>query len=209
MTTITQNERAMLIAIAHDEMSTVNGNPKFAKSKSDLDCWSNIENWDAGKVTTLNGKKGVLSSLAQKDLVVADGEGREATISFTDEGFAIVMGLIAEASIVAETAPVEAKPATPKKPATFAKNNPDANPKTVKSVKVPEPDRKPFAPKAGTKRALAYEALIRPEGCTLTQAVEMLGWGRSVCGSEFWEVAKLAKRKLVRDGDVYRLEEAK
>ena len=57
----------------------------------------------------------------------------------------------------------------------------------------------------GTKRRAAYDALIRPEGVTLEQGVEFLGWNRNVVGSEFREIATLTKRKLTRDGDVYRL----
>jgi len=95
-----------------------------------------------------------------------------------------------------------AKTAKPKKQPAIAKSAPA--PKAIKSVTVAKPDRV-FTAKAGTKRGIAYEALTRPEGCSLAQGVELLGWGRSVVSSEFWEIAKLAKKKLVRDGETYRL----
>ena len=57
----------------------------------------------------------------------------------------------------------------------------------------------------GTKRNAAYRALTRPEGCTIAQSVEFLKWAPSVCGSEFRECARITKRKLVREGNVYRL----
>ncbi len=64
---------------------------------------------------------------------------------------------------------------------------------------------KVFVPKPNTKRGMAYEALTRLEGCSLAQASEMLGWSKNVCGAEFWEIARLAKKKLVREADVYRM----
>ncbi|TCL74444.1 hypothetical protein [Rhizobium sp. BK251] len=199
MTPLTANETAMLLAIAHDEMSAVNGNPKLAQTRQDLDTWSAVENWDGGAVKATKGKKALLSNLAQKNMIVCDGTGKEATVSFTDLGFETVMSLIAEPSAPAETAPAEAKPAKAKKqPAPIAKSPPKEKP-----AKSSEP--RPFNPSATSKRGMAYAALLRPEGLTLAAAVEMLGWSRSVCSSELWEIGRLSRKKLTRDGETYRL----
>lgn len=63
--------------------------------------------------------------------------------------------------------------------------------------------------RTGTKRDMCYRALIRDKGCTLEEAMDLLGWGRSTVRSQFDECAKLSGKKLEKtkeeDEFVYRL----
>jgi hypothetical protein len=94
MIKLTVNETALLTSIAKHEMNATNGHPETATSKSELATYSWIEEFDAGQVTSLPGKKGVLSSLVKKGLLLTNGKGEESSIDFTDLGFETVMELI-------------------------------------------------------------------------------------------------------------------
>jgi len=55
--------------------------------------------------------------------------------------------------------------------------------KALKPAKAPRAPKAPGEPKAprDTKRAAFVAMLRRPEGCTLTQAMEAFGWQRHTC----------------------------
>jgi len=61
----------------------------------------------------------------------------------------------------------------------------------------------------GTKRDIAYKALIRDQGCTVAEAMELLGWDKSTVVSQFHECKKISGKNLEKtkedDEVVFRL----
>lgn len=83
--TTTEFERVVLHEIAHHEMNSINGARPTCAAEVATWCWAS--DFTGGQMTVPQ-VKGVLSSLVQKGLIRTGGTGRDATVNFTDEGFA-------------------------------------------------------------------------------------------------------------------------
>lgn len=96
MQNLTDNETEMLLSFARCELSVVNGSPEYAKIAGDLNTFVFLED-RAPHNMTISQKKGVLSSLVQKGLVIVcpdptDDDG----LDFTAAGFEAVKALLAK-----------------------------------------------------------------------------------------------------------------
>jgi hypothetical protein len=96
----------------------------------------------------------------------------------------------------------------PSKPKRQRKTRAKVNPVDAKREGEVTDKEKPLF-RAGTKRDIAYQALLREQGCTIAEAEELLGWKKPVVLSQFYECAKISKMKLEvaqEEGEsVYRL----
>ncbi|QGZ13896.1 hypothetical protein PP939_gp080 [Rhizobium phage RL38J1] len=93
MIKLTDNETKLLLAFAYCEMNATNGNPTSAPSPSELHTYVWLEDRKVNDLS-IASKKGVLSSLAKKELVTVSKDTEGDYLNFTDLGYETVMELL-------------------------------------------------------------------------------------------------------------------
>jgi hypothetical protein len=116
MIKLTDNETKLLLAFAYCEMNATNGNPENASSPSELHTYVWLEDRKVNDLS-ITSKKGVLSSLAKKELVTVSKDEEGDYLNFTDLGYNTVMELIKTDETETES---KTTPTAPKTEITFS-----------------------------------------------------------------------------------------
>lgn len=159
---ITAAEHHLLIAFAHCQNTPLNGAPKQAEHPSDLSTWVWLDERDVGDMTTQQ-KKGVLSSLVKKGLVVVTTDPEDDLIGWTDAGFAVL-------KVILDLPMPE-----------LAKREPR---KLKQDGVLFAPADAQKEPKPGSKRAMILD-LLRA-GTTIDDIANATGWRRDVASSALY-----------------------
>jgi hypothetical protein len=100
MTNLTALEAAVLYAIAHHEMNSINGarpaNHREVATWSWADAFAADASAKTGTKISTASAKGAMGSLAVKGLIWTQGTGRDAEVGFTEEGFAAFVAAFPE-----------------------------------------------------------------------------------------------------------------
>ncbi|MCB6177534.1 DUF3489 domain-containing protein [Rhodobacter sp. Har01] len=180
---LTIPEGHLLSAFAHCENNVTNGAPKSAKVAADLATWVWLDARKVGDMTTAQ-KKGVLSSLVKKGLLVITPDAEGDLLGWTLLGFDVVQALLEE--------PLPAMPTAKKQKAAPA---PSPAPKKARVlddriITQPAQDQKHIkAVTQGSKRHLLIEALAK--GATIDDLMTATGWNKDTVTSALrWDLSQ-------------------
>ena len=194
---LTIPEQHLLSAFAHCENTVTNGAPTSAKTAADLATWVWLDTRKVGDMTTAQ-KKGVLSSLVKKGLLVITPDAEGDLLGWTLLGFDVVQSLLEE--------PLPAMPAAkaPKADKPKAEPKPRA-PKALEDRVIVQPttDLKKVRPAGeGTKKHMIAEALLI--GATAERLMEITGWNKSTALSALrWDIGSQMGLGVERKGEKY------